>query len=161
MRSSKDAGDGLDTPSERQRPVPHVKPWPGTHKERESEAARETPSAAASRLQKRMNYIWEHLERVAQDRDAYAPAITKDDDNDVIWLNTDRSRCLRIERCHTGSASASRVGYTGVAPYPPPPTYIMFAWVRARARARACVCVCACVCLCVCVSVCLCESESE
>ena len=49
MRSSKD-GDGLDTPSESQRPVPHVKPWPETHRERESEAAQETAAMAIWRL---------------------------------------------------------------------------------------------------------------
>ena len=33
--SSKDAEDGLDTPCEIKWPVSHVKPWPGTHRERE------------------------------------------------------------------------------------------------------------------------------
>ena len=34
MRSSTDAGDhGADTPSKSQWPVPHVNPWPGSHRE--------------------------------------------------------------------------------------------------------------------------------
>ena len=44
MKSSKGAGDGLDTLS-------HIKSWPGTYRERESKAAQETPDTAIWRLQ--------------------------------------------------------------------------------------------------------------
>ena len=54
MKSSKDPWDGLDTPSESQWPVSHIKPWPGSHREREgSEATQETPGAVIWRLKQR------------------------------------------------------------------------------------------------------------
>ena len=53
QRLSKDAEDRLGTPSKRQWPVQHGKPWPGTPWERESEAAQETPGAAIWRLTQR------------------------------------------------------------------------------------------------------------
>ena len=46
VRSSKDVEDGLETTSESQRLVPHVKPRHEIHRERESEGAQETPSLA-------------------------------------------------------------------------------------------------------------------
>ena len=69
MKSPKDVGDGLDTSPESQWPLSHIKPWPGTHRERESEAAQETPGAATET--KRTCYSWGRLERLAQDRDAW------------------------------------------------------------------------------------------
>ena len=71
MKSSKDVGDGLATPQS-QWPVSHVKPWPGTHRERESEAAQETPGAAFLEAEtKRSCNTWGQLVRLAQDRDAW------------------------------------------------------------------------------------------
>ena len=89
IKSSKNAGDGLDTPSESKWPVSHVSPWPGTHREKESKAAQETPGAVIWRLKQR---CLGQLERLAQDwmsggllYAAYAPLGAKcndDDDND-------------------------------------------------------------------------------
>ena len=74
MKFPKDTVDGLDTPSASQWPMPNVKLGPGTHRERESKAAHETPGAVILRLtQKRMGYTWGQLERLAQDRDAWRP----------------------------------------------------------------------------------------
>ena len=47
----------LDTSSKRQWPVSHVKPWPETHRERESQAAQETPSTTIWRLKQRGLFI--------------------------------------------------------------------------------------------------------
>ena len=51
-------GDGMNTPSKTQWPVPHIKPWPGTHRERESKATRETPGSRIRRLKQRG---WLHM----------------------------------------------------------------------------------------------------
>ena len=50
MKSPKDAGAGFDTPFESQLSVSHVKPWSGTHRERESEAQLETTGAVIWKL---------------------------------------------------------------------------------------------------------------
>ena len=74
--------------------MPHAQPLePGTHRERESEAAQETPGAAIWRLKQRgWDETWGQLERLAQDRDAWRDLVgglcscrgqtARDDDDD-------------------------------------------------------------------------------